>query len=386
MYIDDQDQLKKYCEGLAGAPFITVDTEFMRERTYYPRLCLIQVSTDEDNTAIIDPFEIDDLGPLLQVMADKSIVKVFHAGVQDLEIFHLMNGAVPRPVFDTQIAATLAGFPQQVGYGALVQEMLGVELDKSDTFTDWSKRPLSATQIEYARNDVRYLPKLYLQLKDRLEAEGRLAWLRPDFEKLEDPSSYEIVPEETWRRLKKVSSLNRRQLGVAVKVAAWREREARRRDIPRRWVLGDDGALEVARRAPNDADSLRALRGVGDKVGRRSVEGLLAAVREGVEMPDDEIPRFEKKKRLNSNGEGVVDLMASLVRIRAKENNVAVPLLASRKELERLAGGERDGNPMLEGWRRAIVGDELLAMLEGGIAMRIVSGQVMVEPVQQDKE
>jgi len=382
VYVADPAHLHKLASELTKAPFIAVDTEFMRERTYYPRLCLIQVAT-ESVCAIVDPLEVDDLAPLLDVLADTRIAKVLHAGVQDLEIFYRLMGSVPAPVFDTQVAATLAGFPQQVGYGALVREVTGVTLDKSDTFTDWSKRPLSGTQIEYALNDVRYLPAVYEDLRGRLEKERRLEWLKPDFERLEDPVSYEVVPEDTWRRLKRVSSLNRRQLGVLQAVAAWREREAQRRDIPRKWVIGDESLIEIARRAPSDPDALRQIRGIGDKLSGKGAEGMLAAVEKGLATPDDQLPGLERRPRRVPEGDGVVDLLAALVRIRAKQHNVAVPLLASRSDIERLAGGERDESPLLTGWRRQIVGEELLELLDGRLSLRIENGQVEVTPAAE---
>jgi len=381
VYVADAGQIEKLAADLAGAPFVALDTEFMRERTYYPRLCLIQVATD-DLSAIVDPLALDDLSPLLEVLSRESVVKVLHSGIQDLEIFYRLMDAVPTPVFDTQVAATLAGFPQQVGYGALVQDIAGVSLDKSDTFTDWSKRPLSGTQIEYALNDVRYLPRIYEELRSRLERENRLEWLRPDFERLEDPSTYEVVPEEMWRRLKRLSSLNRRQLGVLQSVAAWREREAQRRDSPRKWVLGDESLVEIARRSPSDREALRGIRGVGDKLSGKVAEGVLEAVRRGLALPEDQLPGMLRRPRRIPEGDGVVDLLAALVRIRAKEHNVAVPLLASRGDIERLAGGEREESPLLSGWRRTLVGEELLELLDGRLSLRIVNGRVQVIPTE----
>ncbi len=227
----------------------------MRERTYFARLCLIQLASD-DVAAIVDPLAIDDLSPLKELLTDPKVVKMFHAGSQDLEIFYRLFGVATAPVFDSQVAATLAGFPQQVGYGALVKEVMGVTLDKGDTYTDWAKRPLSDTQVEYALNDVRYLPEIRRRLLSEMEREGRIDWLAADFSRLEDPATYEVVPRELWRRVKRVSSLNRRQLAVAREVAAWREDEAQRRDVPKRWVVGDESIIEIARRAPKTADEL----------------------------------------------------------------------------------------------------------------------------------
>ncbi|MDP2401325.1 MAG: ribonuclease D, partial [Actinomycetota bacterium] len=309
MYITDESGLRALCSTIEGAPVLAVDTEFMRERTYYAKLCLIQVAT-EDVSAIIDPLAVADLTPLFTVLRDERTMKVLHAGQQDLEIFCLMMGQTVRPVFDTQIAATLAGFPQQVGYGALVKELVGADLDKSDTYTDWARRPLSENQVEYALNDVRYLPEMYRLLRERLEEAGRMPWLAADFERLIDPASYEVDPDQVFRRLKRLSSLNPRQMGIAQKVAAWREREARRRDIPRRWVVGDESLIEIARRAPGNAKALGAVRGVADKLQKSAYPGLLEAVAEGIALEDHELPRLGKRRRRPVDIEGVVDLMA----------------------------------------------------------------------------
>lgn len=386
MYVRDAGQLEELTEMLRGSSYLAIDTEFMRERTYFARLCLIQVATN-DVAAIVDPLAFEDLGPLYDLLADNSVLKILHAGSQDLEIFYQRMGRVPAPVFDTQIAATLAGFPQQVGYRALVQELLGKNVDKSDTFTDWARRPLADTQVEYALNDVRYLPEVYRKLKVSLEATGRLEWLEDDFSRLADAATYEIIPEDQWRRVKRYSSLNRRQLGVLIHVTAWREREAQRRDCPRKWVMGDESLIEVARRAPQTIAQLAEVRGVGEKVaGKRAASGILEAVQAGLEMPEEDLPRFERKRTAPIEGDGVVDVLAALVRLRAREHNVAVPLLASREDLERLIAGEREESELLKGWRRTLVGEELLELLEGQLGLRIKDGRVIVTPVVEEEE
>lgn len=382
MYVSDSKGLLELVSLLEGAPFVALDTEFMRERTYFARLCLIQLATD-DVQAIVDPLAVNDLAPLLHKLSDVHMTKVFHAGQQDLEIIYQLSGAVPAPVFDTQVAATLAGFPTQIGYAALVNEITGVRLDKSDTFTDWSRRPLSPTQVEYAINDVRHLPAIYHELRTRLEAEGRLAWLEPEFDRMVDPATYEVVPEEQFRRIKRVSSLKPRQIGVLRELAAWREREAQNRDIPRKWVISDESLLEIARRAPQDREDLANIRGVADKLAKGLYPAVLRAVADGMAIPHDELPRLERKRRRQFDVDGAVDLMAALVRLRAKEHGVATPLLASRTELEQLAGGEREGMPLLEGWRRSIVGEELLRLLDGEIAMHLAEGKLVVEQLPE---
>ena len=378
VYVTDTPSLRELVEQLRSAPAVAIDTEFMRERTYFARLCLIQLASD-DVAAIVDPLAIDDLSPLKELLTDPKVVKVFHAGSQDLEIFYRIFGVATAPVFDSQVAATLAGFPQQVGYGALVKDVMGVTLDKGDTYTDWAKRPLSATQVEYALNDVRYLTEIRRRLLSEMEREGRIDWLAADFSRLEDPATYEVVPRELWRRVKRVSSLNRRQLAVAREVAAWREEEAQRRDVPKRWVVGDESIIEIARRAPKTADELLAIRGVADKIGRGAQQGLLSAVAAGVAVSDADLPSLEKRRRPVGDVDGAVDLMIALVRLRAREHGVAMPLMASRDDLERLAAGEKEASPLLEGWRKKMVGDELVALLEGRLELRLESGVLVVE-------
>lgn len=357
-----------------------IDTEFIRERTYFARLCLVQLASDED-CAIVDPLAIGDLSPLCDLLSDPNVVKVLHAGSQDLEIFFRRCGRVAAPIFDTQVAATLAGFPQQVGYGALVHDLLGVKLDKGDSYTDWARRPLSDTQEEYALNDVRYLPEMYRRLQAELDRTGRALWLEADFSRMADPATYVVVAEEQWRRVKRVSSLNRRQLGVAREVAAWRESEAMRRDVPKRWVVGDESIIEISRRAPKDVVELAAIRGVSDKIGRGAAAGVIEAVARGMAVPEDELPSLKKRRRTIADVDSTVDLMVALVRLRAKQNGVAMPLLASRDELERLAGGEREGHPLLEGWRAAMVGEELCELIDGRLSLRLIDGELVVDSV-----
>jgi ribonuclease D len=378
VYVTDTQELAALVAELRKAPCVAIDTEFMRERTYFARLCLIQLASD-DVAAIVDPLVIADLSPLRDLLTDPDVVKVFHAGSQDLEIFYRLFGVATAPVFDSQVAATLAGFPQQVGYGALVKEVMGIALDKGDTYTDWAKRPLSATQVEYALNDVRYLPEIRRRLLAEMQREGRAEWLAADFSRLEDPATYEVLPRELWRRVKRVSSLNRRQLAVAREVTAWRELEAQRRDVPKRWVIGDESIIEIARRAPHTPEELTAIRGVTDKVGRGAMQGLLAAVASGSVVSDEDLPSLEKRRRPVGDVDGAVDLMIALVRLRAREHGVAMPLMASRDDLERLAAGEKQASPLLEGWRKKMVGDELMALLDGRMKLLLKEGSLVVE-------
>jgi ribonuclease D len=285
-------------------------------------------------------------------------------------------------VFDTQVAATLAGSPAQVGYARLVKDLFDVDIDKSDTYSDWARRPLTPAQIDYALADVRFLPPMYRQISERLEREGRLAWLRSDFEHLSDPATYDVIPEEQFRRIKRASTLNRRQLAVLQQAVAWREVTAQRRDLPRRWVIADETLVEVARRQPKDAAALSELRGINVRGLGDGGAGLLEAVRSGLELPEERLPRIAKRVRTIVDVEGVVELMGALVRVRAGEHGVAVPLLATRADLERLAAGEREDSPLLEGWRKSIVGDALVDLVEGRLSLRVAEGKVVPKSVE----
>ena len=378
VYLHDTAGLRALCDRARTHGRIAIDTEFMREKTYWAKLCLIQLAVG-DECAILDPLQMSDLSPLLEVLADESVLKVLHAGSQDLEIFYRLAGFAAAPVFDTQIAATVAGFPSQVGYARLVKDLFDVDIDKSDTFTDWARRPLTPAQIEYALNDVRYLDAAYLEITARLERDGRTAWLAADLASLSDPAQYEVCPEEQYRRIKRAASLSRRQLGVLQQVTAWREREAMRRDLPRRWVLSDETLTEVARRRPTDPAALADIRGLNLRSVGGDGAGLLEAVRRGVAMAEEELPRIERKPRTIVDVEGVIELMGALLRVRASEHGIAVPLLATRADLERLASGERDDSPLLAGWRRAIVGDDLVALVDGLLTLRVAEGRIVVE-------
>lgn len=378
VYLHNTAELRALTDRAKVHGRIAIDTEFMREKTYWAKLCLIQLAVG-DECAILDPLQMTDLSPFLEILADPDVLKVLHAGSQDLEIFYRLAGGAAVPVFDTQIAATVAGFPSQVGYARLVKDLFDVDIDKSDTFTDWARRPLTPAQIEYALNDVRYLDGAYLELTSRLERDGRTSWLAGDLTALSDPALYAVCPEEQFRRIKRVSSLSRRQLGVLQKVTAWREREAMRRDLPRRWVLSDETLVEVARRKPTDSAALGEIRGLNPRALGEGATGLIEAVREGAALSDDELPRIDRKPRTIVDIEGVVELMGALVRVRASEHGVAVPLLATRSDLERLASGDREENGLLSGWRRTIVGDDLVELVEGRLALSVADGKIVVE-------
>lgn len=381
MYVTDESGLRAAVEALGGAPVIAIDTEFMRERTYYARLCLVQLAT-ESEVCVIDAMALDGhLHPLAELMTSPNAMKVLHAGSQDVEVLLRATGTTPSPVFDTQIAATVAGFPTQVGYAQLVKDMLGVALEKADTFTDWSARPLSPAQLKYAEDDVRDMPRLYARLVERLTREGRLEWLSEDFERLADPRTYFTDPREQYRRVKRASTLDRRSLAVLREVAAWRETEAQRKDIPKRWLVSDESLIEIARRRPVDAAELAAIRGVSDRLARNAT-GVMDSVRAGLAVPETELPRLPRTRRPPSDAQPLADLLSAVLRVRAREHGIAPTLLATRADLERFAGGDREGHPLSSGWRHTVVGAELEALLDGGLAVTVDGGRLALSPAE----
>ncbi|WP_127475700.1 ribonuclease D [Sulfurivermis fontis] len=375
-YIDNPADLAAYCTELRRHDWFALDTEFMREKSYYPQLCLIQIATP-DGAVCIDPFGIDDLGPLLDLLYDPAILKVLHAARQDLEIFHVMRGTPPAPVFDTQLAATLLGHGDQIGYGALVKETLGVELEKAHSRADWSLRPLTPEQLEYAADDVRYLVQVYQKQRAALEQNGRLPWLAEDFAALSDAHTYDNPPQEAWRRIKGVNFLKGVQLAVLQQLAAWREQVAQDSDRPRRWVLKDEVMFDMAKLMPDSLDKLGRIRGLEKGILERNGQRLLELIQQGRKMPQDDWPQLEPVVRLTPPQEALVDAMMALVRLRAMEQQVSVPTLAPRREVERLLGDDTDA-ALRHGWRAQLVGHDLQRLLRGELLLRVVDGRLQI--------
>lgn len=375
LFIDAPDALADFARHAGRAPWLAVDTEFMRERTYYSRLCLIQVATDEQ-VACIDPLALDDLTPLYDLLYDTGIVKVFHAAGQDLEVLHHLTGRVPTPLFDTQIAAALAGYGDQCGYARLVQALLGVDLPKVHTRADWSKRPLSPEELRYAADDVIYLRDVYRALRDDLEHRGRLAWLEDDFAALADPARYEPAPDHAWRRVKGWMQLKPGQQQVLLRLARWRERLAMERDRPRRWILKDEVLLDLARRKPRSLSELARVRGMPPATVEHHGNALVALIAEGAAAtPEALAPHPE---RLDPEQEPTVDLLMAALRAEAARHDVSPGALAARRDLERLVLGERDMD-LLRGWRGRIAGRAMVEVLEGRARLTVVDGRVLLE-------
>jgi ribonuclease D len=376
-------ELVEFCDQLKGRPFVAVDTEFMRETTYWPRLCLIQAAATNVH-AVIDPMAPDiDLEPFLAILRDESMLKVFHAARQDIEIFNNL-GAMPRPLFDTQIAGMAAGYGEQIAYDALVRQMLRIELDKSSRFTDWSRRPLSDAQLTYALADVTHLAKLYPMMRARLEMEGRLAWVTEEMVALTNPATYDLDPENAWKRLKPRRH-TAKYLSVFQSVAAWRERTAQTRDQPRGRILKDEAIDEIATQAPTDAEGLDRLRSVPKGFsGSRFGPELLAAIRDALRNPDAHVPVEERRSQGSSPAAGaVVELLKVLLKARAEDAGVASKLIATVSDLEQIANDDEAPVSALHGWRREAFGEDALRLKRGELALVLDGTRVRVVEVRR---
>ena len=377
MYIASQQELVAFVQRASSSSILAIDTEFLREKTYYPKLCLMQLATD-DEIVIVDPFAVDDLKVLVPLFEDERIVKVFHAGHQDIEIIIYDLECVPKPVFDTQVAAALLGQAQQIGYASLVHSICGVKLKKGDSFTDWSVRPLSDSQLSYAQEDVLYLPKMYESMKRQLEEKGRLSWLKAEFAEMSDPANYVADERERFRRLKHSTQLSRRQMAAAREIAAWREIEARKRNVPRKWVLTDEQIVEACKREPRRIDDLFMVRGIRERLTTKDARVVVELASSALDSAPDTWPEIQTSGKSEPNVDAQVDLLMSIVRLRARENGVAVPTLASHSDLVDVARGYRKGIDLLKGWRKELVGQELIDFMEGRITLSISKGKVVI--------
>ncbi len=377
MLIDTDQQFIAFLERCKKSPYIAIDTEFLREKTYYPKLCLLQMGI-ENEIAIVDPFKIRNLTALADVLVDPSIVKIFHACSQDVEILYHETGVVPSPIFDTQIAAAVLGKTQQASYSSLVSQYCDVNLPKKDSFTDWSQRPLSDSQIHYAADDVKYLPQIYYEMLAQLKRKNRLSWLEETFADLSKKEKYEIDPRVRYKKLKRVNQLNARQQAAAREFAAWRELQAQRLNIPRKWVVSDEQIVEACRREARTLDELYMVRGMKESLKTSDARKVLAALIAGLDCPQSELPDVRPKSKNESNVDVILDVMNALVRMRAREHEIAPQTLAPQAELLKLARGHYDDSELMQGWRYTLVGKDLRTLLEGGFALQIHDGNLEI--------
>ncbi|MFC5507877.1 MULTISPECIES: ribonuclease D [Hyphomicrobiales] len=365
------------CARLASHPFVTVDTEFLRETTYYPKLCLIQLASP-DEAVLVDPLAPElDLAPFFGLMVNEAVVKVFHAARQDLEIVWMLGRVLPTPLFDTQVAAMVCGYGDSVGYEQLANDLAKARIDKSSRFTDWSRRPLNEAQLVYAEADVTHLREIYRALKADLEQTGRESWVAEEMAVLNSPATYEVKPENAWQRLK--GRIRKpKELAVLMELAAWREREAQHRDVPRQRVLKDDALMDIVQRAPRSVEALAELRSVPNGFERsRSGGEVLAAIERGLALDPKTLPRLERERGRGGNG-AVLDLLKVLLKAVAEAERVAPKIIASSDDLEAIAADDEADVPALQGWRRGVFGEKALALKSGELGLRIERGRVVV--------
>ncbi len=375
-YIDKPEQLPDLCNRIQQAPWIALDTEFLREKTYYPVFCLLQIATPEW-VVCVDPIALPDLSTLFTVINDPGILKVLHSCRQDLEIFYQITGEVTYPVFDTQIAAPLLGFQENPGYAMLVSNFFGVNLSKAHTRTDWSIRPLSQDQIQYAADDVIYLCKIYIEMGKQLDTLGRLDWLDKDFELLKDKELYQISPDKAWLKVRGRKRLTGKQLSIIQVLSQWREETAQLEDRPKNWLVRDDLMLELAKLQPSTVDELAQIRGVNERSVKRYGKVICQLIVKAINSSP--IPMTDKLKstKKTAKQEAVLDVLTAVVRLRADENSLNPMILASRKDLEKLLFEEKD-SPVLIGWRFSMVGKELQGLLKGQYSLTLKEGDVLI--------
>ena len=371
--IDSRNRLLVLCNHLQQCAWVALDTEFIRESTYFPQLCLIQVATPT-TVACIDPLSMDSLDPLLDILYQERITKVFHSAHQDLEIFYQLRGTALGPVFDTQIGAALLGYRSQIGYAELVYQLLGVTLDKAHTRTDWSSRPLTSLQIRYAANDVNYLRDLYQKLLSALSEMGRLKWLDDDCETLYDAQKFEISADNAWQRVRGRHKLSSAQLAVLRHLAAWREREAQTQNRPRRWILSDAVLISLARGVCQDKAALARIKGLSQKRIQCFGDQIIEAIYAGLNEPVAHWPEPPLRLQLSMEHKALVDSMQTQVNQHARQYNLQPEILATRRQLEKLVLGDR-AVPLLKGWRVPIIGQSLIELLETQSALAGENGQ-----------
>ncbi len=378
LYIDNQTALEKLCNELKFAPHIALDTEFLREKTYSARLCLLQVAT-EKCIACIDPFKLESLDPFMDILFDRHIIKILHSARQDLEIFHDLGGKVPGPIFDTQIAATLLGLPDQCGYATLVKQLLNIELDKTQTRTDWSRRPLDTAQLDYAADDVRYLIQIYPLILHQLKTSGREDWLNDDFLSLENPDIYQLPLDNLWKKVSGHSRLKGSSLAIVKQLATWREKCARHQDLPRKWILADDVIIALARMAPEHSQQLEKIRGLNNSRSKNKGDEILAEIKAARNMPKEQWPLIPAKKT-GKDEDVVVDLLMGVLKFLAQKNDISPAILGTRKDIEKLLINESQP-ALMQGWRKHIAGRILEDIIQGRQSLTIHNRKLKIENI-----
>lgn len=381
--ITKTEDLEAVCRELAAAPYVAVDTEFMREQTFWPELCLIQLAGPAAEV-VVDPMTAGmDLAPFWALMANTATVKVFHAARQDIEIVYTEAGVMPAPVFDTQVAAMVCGFGESISYVNLVKRITGRDLDKSSRFTDWSRRPLSEKQLVYALGDVTHLRDVYQHLSAELVKSGRAEWLDDEMAELTDPKTYETHPDEAWQRLK-LRVKNKKSLAVLIELAAWRERLAQAQDVPRGRILRDEALYDLANQMPSTTDQLGALRTLSEGFSRSArAKEIVEAVKRGLERDPKSLPPLNHSAQLSPEANATVELLKVLLKSAAARNRVAPRMIADTADLERIASEVEPDVPALRGWRRQLFGEDAMRLKRGELALTLSRGEVLAIPAKR---
>lgn len=381
--ITTNEALNALCDRLSKSDYVTVDTEFLRDKTYYSKLCLIQIADDNEYHAIDTLAGGLDLAPFYDLMTNENVVKVFHAAKQDIEIFVNQANVVPKPLFDSQIAAMVCGFGDSIGYEKLVMALCNKTLDKSTRFTDWSRRPLTERQIDYALGDVTHLRTIYKKLKEKLEQSGREHWLSEEIGDMLNIDAYTIQPKDAWKRIK-IRNSNRRFNAIVHRIAEWREEEAQRRNMPRNRIMRDEVLLELSAVRPTHTNALTSIRGLGANfASSKSGKDIINAIKESLELPDDALPKISRRKPPSQNTDPIVELLKVLLKLVCKSENVAPKLLANVEDLEKIAESDDADVKALHGWRYDLFGKNAIALKNGEVAFAIKDGKIEVFPIEK---
>jgi len=378
-YIDSNAQLAEFCGKINNAGYCAIDTEFVREKTYYAVLALIQVAS-EKHMACIDPLTIDNFDPFIELIQNRELIKVFHSPSQDLEILFQRFSCMPQPVFDTQLAAAVLGYDHQIGYADLVNQIIGIKLEKKHTRANWSRRPLTEDEINYAMDDVRYLLPVYQTLKTELEDKKRYAWIEKDLLAMTSVSNYQIETADLWRRLKGVQKLRGVELQIARHLCQWREQMAQQINLPRRWVVKDDLIIEIARLKPSKVIDLDSIRDVNEKFIEKHGDRILAIVAAAQNTPTSKWPQHDVKQSLSTPQQALGDCLMALCRIIAEDNQIAVATLATRKDIDNLIT-DRKNSRLSQGWRFSLAGEKLLNFLHGQSSLSVSDEQIRLSPL-----
>ena len=375
-FIDTPEQLQQAANVLSDHPWFALDTEFLRERTYRPELCLLQIAAG-DHLYCIDPLALDNIDCLLDVIYDHSIIKVLHAAGQDLEIFYWLRGSVPHNLFDTQVAAPLLGHPEQIGYANLVKQILNIDLNKSHSRADWTRRPLPEQQLAYAADDVIYLAQMYPLMVEQLQSLGRTAWLTPEWQAMTNAELYEKPSDQVWKKLKQVDKLKGQRLATAQQLAQWREETARKRNLPRNWLLKDDVLISMAKQLPADAENLKHIRGLSDGFRRSHGDAVLSIIEQSKQLKPAAPDPYKRKEKLTPLQDAAVDVLSAVAKSHAAELQINPSVLAPKKSLEDLVRGTTDTD-IMQGWRATLIGEPIKAVLDGSRHLSFVEGALVI--------